>query len=171
MEHKLPKLILTDIDGVWTDGGMYYDGTNVELKKFHTYDSAGVLFAHFLSIPVGIVTGENTVIVARRAKKLKVDYLCQGVKNKVVAAEEICKELGIGLKDVAFIGDDINDISLLQSVGWAGVPASAPDYIKAFSTIKLDKNGGEGVFREFVEKILTSEILINALNRFTLNQQ
>ncbi len=62
MDKKLPKLILTDIDGVWTDGGMYYDGTNVELKKFNTYDSAGVLFAHHLGIPVGIITGENTEI-------------------------------------------------------------------------------------------------------------
>ena len=74
----LPKLILTDIDGVWTDGGMYYDAGNVELKKFNTYDSAGVLFAHNLHIPVGIITGENTQIVQRRADKLKVDYCYLG---------------------------------------------------------------------------------------------
>ena len=73
--NKLPKLILTDIDGVWTDGGMYYDQEGLELKKFHTYDSAGVLFAHHLGIPVGIFTGEDTKIVERRSKKLKIDYL------------------------------------------------------------------------------------------------
>ena len=60
--NRLPKLILTDIDGVWTDGGMYYDKTGNEWKKFHTYDSAGVLFAHHLGIPVGILTGEDTNI-------------------------------------------------------------------------------------------------------------
>ena len=72
---KLPKLILTDIDGVWTDGGMYYDQTGNEWKKFNTSDSAGVLFARRLRIPVGIITGEKTEIVNRRAKKLKVDFL------------------------------------------------------------------------------------------------
>ena len=97
--NKLPKLILTDIDGVWTDGGMYYDGTNVELKKFHTYDSAGVLFAHHLGIPVGILTGENTQIVQRRAYKLKIDYCYLGCKDKVAIATELCKRLGITMKD------------------------------------------------------------------------
>ena len=110
----LPKLILTDIDGVWTDGGMYYDGTNVELKKFNTYDSAGVMFAHHLGIPVGILTGENTQIVQRRADKLKVDYCYLGCKDKVAVAQQLCDNLGITFKDVAYIGDDINDIKLLE---------------------------------------------------------
>ena len=100
MNNKLPKLILTDIDGVWTDGGMYYDGTNVELKKFNTYDSAGVLFAHHLGIPVGIITGENTEIVKRRADKLKVDYCYLGVKDKVAIAKDLCSRLNIQLDDV-----------------------------------------------------------------------
>ena len=89
------KLILTDIDGVWTDGGMYYDQTGNEWKKFHTYDSAGVLFAHKLNIPVGIITGEKTDIVQRRAEKLKVDYLYQGVQNKLQVAQQLCAHLNI----------------------------------------------------------------------------
>lgn len=153
--ERLPKLILTDIDGVWTDGGMYYDGTSIELKKFHTYDSAGVLFAHALGIPVGILTGEDTDIVRRRAAKLQVDYVFLGVKNKVDVAKSLCKELKIDLKDVAYIGDDINDIPLLCLVGWAGVPFSALDYVREIATVPLAKRGGEGVFREFVEQILT----------------
>ena len=156
---KLPKLILTDIDGVWTDGGMYYDGTDVELKKFHTYDSAGVLFAHHLGIPVGILTGENTEIVRRRAERLKIDFLFLGVKDKVETAKSLCEELHIDLKDVAYIGDDLNDMQLLKQVGWAGVPASAPEYVKKLGTIQLSKNGGEGVFREFVEQIVGEERL------------
>ena len=114
------KLILTDIDGVWTDGGMYYDQTGNEWKKFHTYDSAGVLFAHQKNIPVGIITGETTEIVKRRAEKLKVDFLYQGVRNKVEVANEICQQLGITLDEVAFIGDDLGDIELLKVVGVAG---------------------------------------------------
>ena len=151
---KLPKLILTDIDGVWTDGGMYYDQTGNEWKKFNTSDSAGVLFARRLEIPVGIITGECTQIVERRAKKLNVDYLFQGVSDKLKIAEELCSKLGISLSEVAYIGDDIIDIPLLNSAGVAGVPSSAPQYIQDLATLKLAKRGGEGVFREFVETII-----------------
>ena len=150
----LPKLILTDIDGVWTDGGMYYDQTGNEWKKFNTSDSAGVLFAHRLNIPVGIITGEETHIVARRSNKLRVDYLFQNTKDKLAVAQSLCEELHITLKDVAFIGDDLGDINLLKQVGFAGVPASAPDYVKVLGNVPLSKKGGEGVFREFVEKII-----------------
>ena len=115
---KLPKLIITDIDGVWTDGGMYYDQSGNEFKKFNTYDSAGVLYAKILNIPVVIITGEDTQIVKRRAEKLKIDYLFQGVKNKVAVVQKITEELQISFSDCAYIGDDINDIRLLEKVGF-----------------------------------------------------
>lgn len=148
------KLVLTDIDGVWTDGGMYYDQTGNEWKKFHTYDSAGVLFCHQASIPVGIITGEDTEIVKRRAEKLKIDYLFQGAKDKLGIATNLCKELGISLSEVAYIGDDINDIELLKNAGISACPNSAPESVKQVVQIILKKDGGEGVFREFVEYIL-----------------
>lgn len=169
--NKLPKLILTDIDGVWTDGGMYYDGTNVELKKFHTYDSAGVLFAHHLGIPVGILTGENTQIVQKRADKLKIDYCYLSCKDKVAIATDLCEKLGITMDDVAYIGDDLNDMKLLKLVGWAGVPASAPEYVKKLARVQLTKKGGEGVFREFVEYILGKELLQDIVDKVFLNNQ
>jgi 3-deoxy-D-manno-octulosonate 8-phosphate phosphatase (KDO 8-P phosphatase) len=150
----LPKLIITDIDGVWTDGSMYYDQTGNELKRFHTYDSAGVLFARLLNIPVAILTGETTEIVNRRATKLKVDYLFQGVKNKVEIAQKIIDELNIKFDDCAFIGDDINDIALLNKVGFSGATSNAPDYVKEKVNYVTQKKGGEGAFREFVEHIL-----------------
>lgn len=156
---SLPKLILTDIDGVWTDGGMYYDQTGNEWKKFNTYDSAGVLLAHKFQIPVGIITGEETQIVQRRADKLKIDFLYQGIKNKLEIVNLLAEKLEITTKEIAYIGDDINDIEVLQNVGFAGVPASASEYIKKLSTLKLSKNGGDGVFREFVENLL--------INRYT----
>lgn len=151
---KLPKLILTDIDGVWTDGGMYYDQMGNEWKKFNTSDSAGVLFAHRLNIPVGIITGEETKIVERRAKKLKIDYLYQGVSDKLSVAKELCERLGMTLQDVAYIGDDLGDMELLRNVGISGVPSTAPKYVQELGNIQLLKGGGEGVFREFVEKII-----------------
>jgi 3-deoxy-D-glycero-D-galacto-nononate 9-phosphatase len=171
MERKLPKLILTDIDGVWTDGGMYYDSTNVELKKFNTYDSAGVLLAHHLGIPVGILTGENIQIVQRRSDKLKIDYLYLGAKDKVAIATDLCDQLHIALEDIAYIGDDLNDIQLLKIVGWSGVPSSAPDYVKKLATISLMKKGGEGVFREFVENIIGNDIIESIIEKIVLGRQ
>lgn len=171
MDRKLPKLILTDIDGVWTDGGMYYDGTNVELKKFNTYDSAGVLFAHHLGIPVGILTGENTEIVRRRAEKLKMDYLYLGVKDKVSIAIDLCRQLEIDIKDVAYIGDDINDIKLLKAVGISATPSSSPSYVKNISNYICSKKGGEGAFREFVEFILGDRIINDIISNVCLSEQ
>lgn len=171
MEQRLPKLILTDIDGVWSDGGMYYDGTDIELKKFNTYDSAGVLFAHCLGIPVGILTGENTRIVQRRADKLKVEYCYLGCQDKLAVAQQLCERLNITMDEVAYIGDDINDLELLKKVGWSGVPSSAPRYIQSVATVRLEKKGGEGVFREFVETILGDKRILSLIDENRLINQ
>lgn len=171
MKKKLPKLILTDIDGVWTDGGMYYDTTSVELKKFHTYDSAGVLFAHTYGISVGIITGENTQIVKRRADKLGVDYCYLGVINKMEVVKQLIGQLNITFDDIAYIGDDINDINLLKNVAYSGVPISAPSYIKKYANIRLTKAGGEGVFREFVETIIGVENIERIVEKIILDNQ
>lgn len=151
---EYPKLILTDIDGVWTDGGMYYDQTGNEWKKFNTYDSAGVILAHKFNIPVGIITGEDTAIVRRRAEKLKVDFLFQGVKDKLSVALDLCNRLGISLENVAYIGDDIPDVKLLKAVSWSAAPLSAPSFIHKEVKYVTNKRGGEGAFREFVEYLL-----------------
>lgn len=168
---KLPKLILTDIDGVWTDGGMYYDATNIEMKKFNTYDSAGVLFAHKLNIPVGIISGENTQIVKRRAEKLMVDYCFLGVKDKMPVVNSLCERLEISLCDVAYIGDDINDLEVLANVGYAGVPSSAPSYVKKLANIQIEKGGGDGAFREFVEKLIGDDLLLEVIANIKLVSQ
>ena len=164
------KLILTDIDGVWTDGGMFYDQTGNEWKRFHTYDSAGVLFAHVQTIPVAIITGEDTEIVARRAKKVKVDYLFQGIKDKVGVVENLIKELGINFEECAFIGDDINDVLLMRKVGWSAATNNAPEYIQKEAHYITKKKGGEGAFREFVEHILIkNNMLENVFNQAIIN--
>jgi len=166
----LPKLVITDIDGVWTDGGMYYDQHGNELKKFNTSDSAGVLFLHHLGIPVAIITGENTEIVTRRSKKLKIDYTFQGVSDKLSVAIDLIRTLNINMSDVAYIGDDIGDLLLLGAVGIAGAPVNAPDYVKKKVQIITRAKSGEGVFREFVENILRNEgVLEDVLNGLSSN--
>ena len=150
----LPKLVITDIDGVWTDGGMYYDEQGNEFKKFNTADSAGVLFCKLLKIPVCIMTGEDVDSVRRRAEKLNVDYFYPGAKNKLSLARDLCDRIGINLNEVAFIGDDINDIQLLEKVGYSGSVPNAPKYIQKLTDFITTKRGGEGAFREFVENII-----------------
>lgn len=157
---NLPKLILTDIDGVWTDGGMYYDKTGNELKKYNTSDSAGVLFCKLLEIPVGIITGEQNDIVKNRANKLGIEILFMGVKNKLLIVEELCLKLNISMDEVAYIGDDVNDILVLKNVGISACPISAPNYVKKCTNLILTKEGGNGVFREFVEEILMQNDLL-----------
>jgi 3-deoxy-D-manno-octulosonate 8-phosphate phosphatase (KDO 8-P phosphatase) len=168
---SLPKLILTDIDGVWTDGGMYYDNTQNEWKRFHTYDSAGVLFARLLHIEVGIITGESTNIVARRAHKLNISLLHQGVSRKLDVVQQILDERGLSWSEIAYIGDDINDIEVLQRAAISAAPANAPDYIQNIVTMKLNKKGGEGVFREFVEKIIQDSGNWSKIEAFLFNSK
>lgn len=174
MELPNIKLFITDIDGVWTDGGMYYDQTGNEWKKFNTSDSAGVLFLRLMDIPTAIITGEDTEITQRRADKLKIEHLYMGVKDKVGVAIELCEKLNIVLEEVAYIGDDINDILLLRRVGLSAAPLNAPDYVKKETNWVIPVKGGDGAFRAFVEKYLREigqldialEIYLDQKNKF-----
>lgn len=151
------KLFLTDVDGVLTDAGMYYSESGDELKKFNTHDGMGLQILMKNGIKTGIITSENTKIVENRAKKLKVDFLYQGKRDggKLSAAKEICEKEGLTLKEVAYIGDDVNCFDLLSNVGLAACPADAVATIKSIPNIKiLNTKGGEGAVREFIEYIL-----------------
>lgn len=154
---KQIKLFLSDVDGVLTDAGMYYSENGDELKKFNTHDGMGFALLRNAGIKTGIITSENTKIVERRAQKLNVDYLYQGEKHggKLASARKICEKEGITLSEVAYIGDDINCFELLSSVGLAACPANAVDKIKQIpGIILLEKKGGEGVVREFINLII-----------------
>ena len=151
------KLFLSDVDGTLTDAGMYYGQNGEEFKKFNTHDGKGFELLRKAGIKTGIITSENTKIVENRAKKLKVDYLYQGLEHigKLEIAKEICKKENITLDEVAYIGDDINCKELLENVGLAACPSNALDEIKQIQNIiKLSKKGGDGAVREFINKIL-----------------
>lgn len=154
---KKIKLFLSDVDGTLTDGGMYYSEKGDELKKFNTHDGMGFQLLREASIRTGVITSEHTQIVTNRTKKLKIDYLVQGKRDggKLAVAQEICNQLGITLNEVAYIGDDINCRELLENVGWAACPADACDEVKNIPKIQvMNRKGGEGCVREFVEKII-----------------
>ncbi|WP_299051369.1 HAD hydrolase family protein [uncultured Polaribacter sp.] len=152
--NKLPKLVITDIDGVWTDGGMFYDNHHGEWKKFNTADSVGVLYLKLLNIPIAIITGEDTQIVKRRAEKLKIEYTYLGISDKVKLAKDLIENLNITFEDVAFIGDEINDLELLKKVGFSAAPKNASDLVKSIVDLNLEIAGGNGAFRDFILKIL-----------------
>ena len=156
LEKSKIKLFLTDVDGVLTDAGMYYSAGGDELKKFNTKDGKGIELLKNAGIKTGIITSENTKIVNYRAKKLKVDYLYQGaVNNKLEIINEICKKENIGLENVAYIGDDINDFEALSNVGLKACPNDAVSAIKEINEIIiLESKGGCGAVREYVERIL-----------------
>ena len=151
------KLFLCDVDGTLTDGGMYYSENGDELKKFNTIDGLGFRLLHEAGIKTGLITSETTKIVEKRAKKLQIDYLYQGKVNqsKLTIALEICKKENISLENVAYIGDDVNCIELLSAVGFAACPANANKKVKDIQGIhQMQKNGGDGCVREFIELIL-----------------
>lgn len=152
------KLFITDIDGTLTDGGMYYSENGDELKKFNTRDGMGIQMLREAGIKTAIITSEDRKLNRRRAEKLKVDYLRQGKVSggKVTVAEEICKEMGITMQEVAYIGDDVNCVELLSAAGYAACPADACDRIKEIPGVHvMSKKGGEGCVREFCEKIIS----------------
>ena len=148
------KLVGTDIDGVWTDARMYYSADGDIMKSFSTYDGMGVELLKKAGIPVVIMTSENTQIVTQRAKKLGINYLYQGEKQKLKCLQNLCKELDISLKEVAYIGDDLNDLEVLRSVGLSAMPSNSPILNQFNPDYLTNCKGGDGAFREFVDFIL-----------------
>lgn len=158
IESKITiKLLLSDIDGTLTDGGMYYSENGDEQKRFNTRDGMGMGMLQEKGIKVGIITSEDCQLNQRRADKLKLDFFYQGKKNggKLAVAREICQKMGISMQEVAYIGDDVNCIELLSAVGMAACPADADSRVKAIPGIHvMTKKGGEGCVREFCEMLM-----------------
>ena len=149
------KLFATDVDGTMTDGCMYYAENGIELKKFNFQDGMGFKLLRDAGIKTAIITSEDTPIVKKRADKLKVDYLSMGTWTKLEFVQNICNEMNITLNEVAYIGDDINDIELLNAVKYKACPKNAVKKVKDIDGIlHLDSKGGDGAVREFIEKLL-----------------
>lgn len=161
LKDKIPyfskiKIFLSDVDGVLTDAGMYYTENGDEFKKFCTYDGMGFQLLQKSGVKVGMLTTEDRELNRRRAKKLGLDFDFHGAKDKLQIVKELCEREKITLNEVAYIGDDVNCFELLSNVGIAACPNNAVKRIKSIpNIIHLQKNGGEGVVREFVELILS----------------
>lgn len=149
------KMFLTDCDGCLTDGGMYYSENGDELKKFNTRDGMGFALLRSRNIITGIVTGENLDLNTRRANKLKIEILEQDCKDKLSMIKRLCKERGVKLENVCYIGDDINDIDVIRAVGYGCSPADAIKEVREAAKYVTAATGGNGVIREVVDRIMS----------------
>ena len=162
------KLIGTDIDGVWTDAMMYYNEQGEYMKGFSTYDGMAIQILRKHKIPVTIMTSENSQIVLARAKKLKINEVYINEKEKLKRMKYLCKKMNIKMSEVAYIGDDLNDLDLLNQVGISGCPSNSPIIDIINPDIITKRNGGEGAFREFVDTILNPDPLSDFIDTFLI---
>jgi 3-deoxy-D-manno-octulosonate 8-phosphate phosphatase (KDO 8-P phosphatase) len=151
------RLFATDVDGVLTDAGMYYAESGDEWKKFNTRDGMGIKLLQRAGIITAIVTQERTKLVARRAEKLAIPELHQGVMDKLLLVSEMAVRHGLTLSQVAYIGDDINDLETLKAVGFSASPADGMPQVAAAVDYICQKKGGEGAVREIIEMILDAQ--------------
>lgn len=153
------KLVLTDCDGVLTDTGVYYSETGEVMKRFSIRDGMGVeRLRNLVNIETGIVTGEPSGSVLSRAKKLKINELHLGTKNKAEVLKNILQTKKLKAENIAFIGDDMNDYEIMREVGLAACPGDALDEIKSVSHYTCKNRGGYGAFREFAELIIKEKL-------------
>lgn len=150
------KLLLTDCDGVLTDGGVYYSNRGEEMKLFSVRDGMGVArLREIVGVDVGIITGENSASTAQRAAKLKIDELHLLAKDKSLVLQEIMGRRKLTPEEVAYIGDDYNDLEVLCNVGLSACPADALPEIAYMVDYICSSSGGRGAFREFAELIIS----------------
>jgi len=150
------RLLALDVDGVLTDSGMVYSENGDELKRFNTKDGMGIELLRNAGFKIAFITKENTRMVQNRAQKLKVDYVHQGVGNKLKILNEIAADMGIGLDQIAYIGDDINDTEILEKVGFAATPRDGIARNKQIAHYVCSKGGGEGCVREVCDLLLST---------------
>ena len=148
---KQIKMIITDCDGCLTDGGMYYSENGDELKRFNTKDGFALSAMKKQGIITGIITGEDRALNKRRAEKLHMDFILQGVSDKTLAVEEICKKYDVAADEILYIGDDLNDLEVIKKVGFSACPEDATNEILAVSDYVSKNRGGYGAVRDIIE--------------------
>jgi len=151
------KLVVTDIDGVWTDSKMYYTAEGEIMKAFSTYDGMATYLLKQVGIPTAIISGENSAPVAARAEKLHLEDVYLGIHDKLAVLEELLDKYKLQADQVAYIGDDVNDYAVMQVAGLTAAPASTPAFHILKPDILLDRVGGDGAFREFADLILAAQ--------------
>jgi len=164
---KTIKLIAFDVDGVLTDGGIIYDNSGMEIKRFNVKD--GQIIAHLkrAGFIVGAITGRNSQVVKNRCEELKLDFHYHGSSDKLVQYKKIKEDFGVNDEQIAYIGDDIIDLPILMRCGLGATPNDAREYIKNYVDYITPSQGGHGALRDLADMILESQgILEQILNKY-----
>lgn len=148
------KLVVLDVDGTLTDGGIYYDSNGNEIKRFDVKDGLGIKVAMEAGLKFAILTGRQSPMVRRRAEELGIQYLIEGVQKKAPALMELSEKTGISLSEMAYIGDDWNDLQAMMLTGFKACPSDVPEEIKNICDYVAEKEGGRGAVREVLENLL-----------------
>ena len=148
------RVIVSDVDGVWTDGKIIYAGDRSEVKEFNVRDGLGAKLAQRAGITVVLLTSRSSPALVRRAKELGITELHQGAANKLTACEEILQTLSVSFEQILYVGDDLPDLAPMLRAGLSAAPADASPEVHRAATWKLDARGGRGAFRELVERLL-----------------
>ncbi len=151
------RMFATDVDGVLTDAGMYYSESGDEWKKFHTRDGMGIKLLQKAGLITAIITQESTKIVMRRAQKLTIPEVHQGAFDKLTVLKDLIARHGLTMEQVAYIGDDVNDLQALAAVGFSACPADGVPQVQKTVRYICKKNGGEGAVREIADLILAAQ--------------
>lgn len=155
MKLDFIKYIVIDVDGTMTDGGIYYDENGNELKKFCTKDAAGFFIAKRVGIKTVILTGRECQATTKRMKELQVDYLFQNITDKYVFLKKFMQDNKIKKEELAYIGDDLNDLSSMSLAGFIGCPKDSCKEIQHYSNYISKVNGGAGAVRDIIGYVLT----------------
>lgn len=151
------QLVVFDVDGTLSDGGIFLDRQENELKKFNCKDGMGISLLIKANIKVALLTGRNSPLTARRAKELGINYVIQGKMDKEEALLELMQELNISKDNLAVMGDDVNDLPLFNNASVSVAPVDAYHYMKSIATLVLTNHGGQGAAREFCDLILMAQ--------------
>ena len=147
-DYQKIKLIVLDVDGTLTDGGIYYDSQGNEMKRFDVKDGLGIKVGIAAGLEFAVITGRESPMVVRRVNELGIQHLLSGVQVKFPALKQLMEELQLSPDEVCYIGDDLNDLECMGFVGMAACPADASEEIKAISHFISDHNGGHGAVKK-----------------------
>ncbi|MGB0885046.1 MAG: KdsC family phosphatase [Chitinophagales bacterium] len=162
MNYSNIKFLVLDVDGTLTDGGIYISESGEEMKKFNTKDGRGIIELMKTGVEVGLISAAvSSKIVKQRASMLKIKYFYSGNADKVEILNQWLDELDLSFNEVAFIGDDINDARIMQEVALSAAPTDALGEVKNIANIILEKKGGQGCVREFIDRVFSERLILN----------
>lgn len=151
------RLLICDVDGVMTDGGLYFGDDGQEYKTFHSRDGLGMKMLQRSGVKLAVITARTSEVVTHRMNNLEIEYVFQGQQDKVQAFEQLCNKLGLDNEQVAYVGDDVVDLPVMTKVGFAVAVADAHEIVKQHAHWITEHDGGHGAVRDVCELLMQAQ--------------